>query len=214
MFSDRNPFMKPVQAAADAVHANRAPVDANNPWLQVERAFSQAMFASLESWTQLRDQFQEAAFFAVYGSSFLQAMVGLRGDEAPSVRRISRDLGREAAAQRLAAELKQHIDKGGLMEAFARALIYIRHPLRSADERGFGVLKEISAALKPERRIGMAKFKDILKEQFLILEQDEEHEALAGRVLAQNTPGVKAVINRLTWGVVRADAPPARKART
>jgi hypothetical protein len=175
MFSDSNPFTKPVHAAAESVRAKRQPAAADNPWLVAEHAISESIISGLENWTRMRDQLQEAIFFNVYGSPLLQAMVGLGAEDGgPKVRRIGRDLGREVAAQRVAAELERHIDQGGLIEAFVRALIYIRRPERKVDERGFAALREISAALPPEKRIGMVRFKEILREQFLMLEQDEK----------------------------------------
>jgi hypothetical protein len=54
-----------------------------------------------------------------------------------------------------------------------RALIHIRRPERRVDERGFAALKAISAAIPPEKRIGIARFKEVMREQFLILELDD-----------------------------------------
>ena len=174
MFSDSNPYMAPVRAAAEAVRSERQPASADNPWLVAQHAISDSIIAGLESWTRMRDQMQETLFFNVYGSPLLQAMVGLGADRSAKPRRIGRDLGRDLAAGRLALELERRIDKGGVIEAILRALIYVHHPERKVDERGFAVLKEISAALPPAKRIGMARFKEVLREQYLIVQQDEE----------------------------------------
>jgi hypothetical protein len=70
--------------------------------------------------------------------------------------------------------LEQRIDQGGLLEAAVRALIYVRLPEGKVDERGFAALKQIGAELPPAKRIGFAKFKEVVKEQYLILLLDTE----------------------------------------
>ena len=47
-------------------------------------------------------------------------------------------------------------------------------PEGKADERGFAALKQISAELPAAKRVGFAKFKEIVKEQYLILLLDAE----------------------------------------
>ena len=174
MFSDANPFMAPVAAMAEAVRAKRRAARADNPLLMVEHAISESIIGGLEAWTRMRDAMQESIFFNIYGSPLLQAMVGLRADSAVGARHIGRDLGREMVAHRLAVELERRVDKGSLVEAAVRALIYIRRPEGKVDERGFAALKEISAAMPPAKRIGMARFKEIMREQYLIVRHDEE----------------------------------------
>ena len=157
----------------------------------------------LEAWGKARDVVQEEIFLNTYASPWLQAMVGLRADAGSGTRRVERDLAREAIAKKTAAYLEQRIDQGGLLEAAVRALIYVRLPEGKADERGSAALKQISEELAPAKRVGFARFKEIVKEQYLILlvdaeraiavlpkllpndrRQCEEALALVGRVLA------------------------------
>ncbi|HEV2099473.1 MAG TPA: DUF3141 domain-containing protein, partial [Stellaceae bacterium] len=174
MFSEQNPFMQPVARWAEWVSDHRRPVKPGNPFLAFERIVSDTIAANLEAWSKGRDSVQEALFFATYGSPLLQAMVGIGADGSPADRHIERDLAREATASRMAARLEQRIDQGGLIEAAVRALIYVRRPGGTVDERGFAALKEISAALPAAKRIGFARFKEIVREQFLMLLRDEE----------------------------------------
>src|SRR5258707_2952599 len=101
-------------------------------------------------------------------------MVGLRADDASVSRSIGRDVAREAAAKESPVNLEQQIDQGGLIEAAVRALLYVRLPKGTADERGFAALKQISAELPAAKRVGFARFKEIVKEQYLILLLDPE----------------------------------------
>jgi hypothetical protein len=174
MFADENPFMRPVADWAETVRGNRRPASPDNPFLAWERTVSDMIASGLEMWGKARDAATEAFFFTTYGSPFLQAMVGLRADDTSVGRRIGRDVAREVAANEAAAHLEQQIDQGGLIEAAVRALIYVRLPEGKVDERGFAALKQISAELPAAKRVGVARFKEIVKEQYLLLLLDAE----------------------------------------
>src|SRR6516164_2912488 len=174
MFADGNPLMQPVASWAEAVRGNRRPMSPDNPFLAFEHMMSDMITSGLEMWGKARDAATEAFFFHTYGSPILQAMVGLRADETSVSRRIGRDVTREAAAKDAAVHLEQQIEQGGLIEAAVRALIYVRLPEGKVDERGFAALKQISAELPAAKRIGVARFKEIVKEQYLILLLDPE----------------------------------------
>src|SRR5215467_3258640 len=174
MFADENPFMRPVADWAEAVRGNRRPVSQDNPFVAFERMMSETITGGLEAWGKARDAATEAFFFATYGSPLLQAMVGLRADQNSASRRIGRDVAREAAAKQTAVDLERRIDQGGLLEAAVRALIYVRLPEGKVDERGFAALKQISSELPAAKRVGPAQFKEIVREQYLILLMDPE----------------------------------------
>ena len=174
IFADENPLMRPVADWAEAVRENRRPTRPDNPFLAFERMMSDTITSGLEMWGKARDAATEAFFFNTYGSPIVQAMVGLRADDPSVSRRIGRDVAREAAAKQAAAHLEQCIDQGGLIDAAVRALLYVRLPEGSADERGFAALKQISAELPAAKRVGLARFKQIVREQYLILLLDAE----------------------------------------
>jgi len=179
MFADQNPFMRPVADWAETVRGNRRPASPDNLFLAFERMASDMITSGLEMWGQARDAATEVLFFNTYGSPILQAMVGLRSDETSVSRHIGRDVAREAAAKQAAIHIEQQIDQGGLIEAAVRALIYVRLPEGKVDERGFAALKQISAELPAAKRIGLTKFKEIVKEQYLILLLDAERAIVA-----------------------------------
>jgi hypothetical protein len=173
MFSDRNPFMAPVKELAESVRASRQPVSADNPWLAIEQAASSWITTCLHSLGEFRDSMTEAMFLNTYGSPWLQALVGL-GAAQPAPRRIERDLVREADSTRLRAELEQQFEIGGADEAAVRALIFVRLPERSVDERGFSVLKLIRASRPADKRMPLAHFKDMVRQQYLLVCLDQE----------------------------------------
>ena len=67
--------------------------------------------------------------------------MGLHAEPPAQRRRIERDLTREAAASRMAAELRQRIDQGGLAEAVVRALILVRGPAGGWTSAASGLLR-------------------------------------------------------------------------
>jgi hypothetical protein len=179
MFADENPFMRPIAEWAETVRGNRRPVSGDNPFLAFERIASDMIAGGLEMWGRARDAATEAFFFNAYGSPLVQAAVGLRADETSASRRVGRDVAREAAAKQAAIDLERRIDQGGLLEAAVRALIYVRLPEGKVDERGFAALKQISTELPAPKRVGLARFKEIVKEQYLMLLMDAEQSIAA-----------------------------------
>ncbi len=174
MFANENPLMTPVAEWAQAVRAERRAVSPDNPFLAFERMVSASIASGLEAWGKARDAMQEEIFLNTYASPWLQALVGLRADGSSPTAGVERDLAREAIAKQTAAYLEQRIDHGGLLEAAVRALIYVRLPEGKVDERGFAALKQIGAELPSAKRIGLARFKELVKEQYLILLLDAE----------------------------------------
>jgi len=175
MFSDRNPLMQPVKALAESVRAARQPVTADNPLLELERATSAWITSCLQSYGEFRDTMTEMMFLSTYGSPLLQSLVGLGAQQtAAPPHHIERDLARETAEARMQAELEHRFEEGHVAEAVLRALIYIRLPEGRVDERGFAMLKLIRASQPPSKRISLPRFKEMMREQFLLVCLDEE----------------------------------------
>ena len=80
LFSDRNPWMRPVQKLAAEAAAARKPVPADNPFLALQTQISDQITAGLDAYRVQRDQMAEKMFFAFYGSPFIQALLGVDAD--------------------------------------------------------------------------------------------------------------------------------------
>jgi pimeloyl-ACP methyl ester carboxylesterase len=198
MFSDKNPMMQPVKALAESVRADRKPVAPNNPLLALEQVASTWITTWWEGYRQVRDATTEAAFLGVYGSPLLQAMVGLGTQHAPSERRIDRELVREADEAMMRVELERRFEVGGLPQAVLRALIYVRRPQQSVDERGFAALQAIRAMQPVNNRMSMAELKACLKEQYLLVRLDEERAVRAiPRLLPDSDQARRAALDAL-----------------
>jgi hypothetical protein len=197
MFSDQNPVMQPVKALAESVRAARQPVSADNPLLAMEQAASSWITTLLQNYGELRDTMTEAVFMNIYGAPWLQALVGL-GTPEVTPRQHERDLVREANAARTRSELEHRFDVGGLDEAVMRALVYIRLPEGSVDERGFAILKLIRASRPAAKRLSLTQFKTIVREQYLLVRLDEDRAINAlPALLGPDAMGRKAALNIL-----------------
>ena len=116
---------------------------------------------------------------ATYGSPLLQALVGLRADGVEARGHGERDRARQAPMELKLADLDKRIEQGSPIEAALRALIYVRRPEKSFDERSFTILKEINSEQQPSRRVSLGRFKKLIEEQFLIMRQNEERAVAA-----------------------------------
>jgi pimeloyl-ACP methyl ester carboxylesterase len=174
MFSDRNPLMQQVGQLAASTRAARQPVTADNPLLAVERAISSSISMYWDGYQQMRDLTTELAFLGVYGSPWLQAMVGLGAPSSADHRLGGRDLYRDAIAARQMARLEGRFDQGGAAAALVRSLIYIQLSEGSADERGFAALKAIRLAQPAHQRLTWPEAKELIRDQYLLLLADEE----------------------------------------
>ncbi len=184
--SDQNPFMGWIASAAESVKADRQPMSDSNPFLAMQRQFSEGMTMWLEAFGETRDRMFEQMFFAFYGSELLQALVGLKSSSAERRSgREGRDLAHAALVREKIAELRGRIGTGGPREAWARTLLYAGLPDGKIDERGFGALKHMHEDVPEAERLSLQEFKELIRDQFFMLLIDEE-EAL--RTLPQLLP--------------------------
>jgi len=173
-FSDDNPLMQPIKAAAAAARAHRTPASAENPFLHLETAASNWITACLRSWGEIRDALTEATFLNTYGSPLVQSVVGLTAEPAAAPRHIERELVRERSAAELRSTLEHRFETGTPDEGALRALIYVRKPGGAIDERGFRMAKIIRDSRGANRRLTLSQFKDMAKEQLQLVLLDED----------------------------------------
>jgi hypothetical protein len=198
VFSDRNPLMLPVKAMAEEARANRKPVSADNPFLALEKAGSELITTYLRSVGEVRDALSESTFLNTYGSPVIQALVGLGADPTAAPRHIERDVQRERAAAELRSALEHRFETGGADEGALRALIYIRKPEGAVDERGFRMLKMIRDSRKVNKRLTLAQFRTMLRDQYQLILLDEERAVRAlPRLVRPGEPESDAALGAL-----------------
>ena len=210
LFSDKNPLMASVAAAAELARAGRRPVAAGNPFLAAQQAVSDQVVAALDGWRDWRDSMVEATFHATYGSPVTQALLGLRASEDPPRARPGREPEEIAFVQQRIAELEGRMGQGGLREAFVRAIIYIRLPELAADERGFTVLSKLREEYASD--LSLVDFKALVRDQFLMLELDEAQAVATIPVLLQGHGDRAAKALELLESVVTAPGPLGQEA--
>jgi uncharacterized protein DUF3141 len=170
-FSSHNPFMTAVKATADAAGEHRRPVSADNPFLAFQETVSKQIVHALDSWRDSQEALSEAIFLGVYGSSALQAAVGIDPQSAPSRRQEMSGEYRERLRARI-AELKSKIDEGGLREAAIRGLLYVGSARGLVDERSLEALRHVRR--DTGSHLSLADFKQLVREQFYILRLDQK----------------------------------------
>jgi pimeloyl-ACP methyl ester carboxylesterase len=188
VFSHSNPFMRSLPSYADNVRSNRQPAPPDNPFWQAQEHVSQWIETSLDAYRDIRDHMYEALFHTVYGSPALQAMVGLKASDAQVRPKPGEDAAYRAFIARRIAELRDGIRQGGPREALVRALIYVRMPDGVVDERGFNFLRHLRE--EAGEGLSLEEFKQLFREQFLMLLLDEHRAMQAIPDMLAKDPGL------------------------
>jgi pimeloyl-ACP methyl ester carboxylesterase len=170
-FSSHNPFMAAVKATANTASEHRRPVSSDNPFLAFQEQVSRQIVHALDSWRDSQEALSEAIFLGVYGSSALQAAVGIDPQSAPSRRQEMSGEYRERLRARI-AELKSKIDEGGLREAAIRGLLYVGSARGMVDERSLEALRQVRR--DTGSHLSLADFKMLVREQFFMLRLDQK----------------------------------------
>jgi hypothetical protein len=196
LVSDQNPLMRPLAAAAEQVRAHRRPAAPANPFLALQAEVSRSIVEALDAWRDARDRLAEQTFHAVYGSPLVQAALGLRASDEPPRRKHAKEPLYRLMVERRIDELKSRMAQGGLREAALRAMVYVGMGEPSVDERGFAVVQQIRA--ERGRRLSLAEFKSVLREQLFMLLIDEERALLGISEIARREPaGVPEIVAAL-----------------
>jgi pimeloyl-ACP methyl ester carboxylesterase len=175
LFSDANPFIAPIKAAAKKARAERKPVSPDNPFLALQEKVSQQIVEGLDAWRDMAENMAERTFLAVYGSQVLQAACGVetRSDQR-SLRKAAKSPVYQQLVEKRIAELRAAITTGGLRECTVRAALYIGMARGGVDERAFETIRRMRLATTDNQRLTLAQFKQLVREQFFMLLIDRE----------------------------------------
>ena len=203
MFADANPWMAAVKVMAAEAAATRKPAAADNPLLAAQQRLSDQITAALDGYRRLRDDMAEQAFFGIYGSPLLQAMLGITAET--EVRPVPDTTPAQRAAVRAERSAQAALlDAGGFDEALVRAVLYAAMADQSVDERSALALNVVRKELM---HLSLAAFKTLVRDQFFVLqlEGDGAIAALAGIV---PDSGARRDLLRQVETILSAGAPP------
>jgi Protein of unknown function (DUF3141) len=173
LLSDASPLAAPLAQMAQQVRDQRQPVQADNPFLAMERNASQQIVTTLDAWRDWHDRWSEWLFLSIYGTPMLQAAMGIDPAETEAMRRAGKSTLHRALVENRIAELKSHITTGGLRECLVRAMLYVGMARGRVDERGVEALRRLQPA--PGRaRMTLSEFKAMVREQYFMLLIDPE----------------------------------------
>jgi len=200
-FSDQNPIMVRVASAAEKIKSDRHPVEADNPFLALEKMTSSWIVTNLEILAKTREAITEATFLNVYGLPLLQAAVGLKAEHTDI--RIRHDF----ISGKTHAELEADMARGGFLEAAFRALLYV---LRGggADERQFNALEALRTRAPENERVSWSQLKGIMRQQAALLRLDEREAVAAIPKILPDDPSRRASALTAIYDVISADGAP------
>jgi Protein of unknown function (DUF3141) len=161
-------------------------------FVRQEESASQQIVAALDAWRDWRDRFGELLFFSIYSSPILQAAMGIDpADTRPRRKAGKNPLHRQLIQSRI-AELKSRITSGGLRECLVRGLLYVGIARGGPDERAFEALRRMRSVEDGMRRLTLAEFKALVREQYFMLLIDEEATLAAIPELLPANPDLRA----------------------
>ncbi len=207
-FANRNPFMAWVAPLAGQVRAARWPVPDHNPGRQLERLVSAGMERALDGVRDARDAAGETLFQAVYGAGLLQALLGIGRDGPPPRNRPATSQEHRVLVDRAIADLRARIGEGGAAEAMVRAMIHVGMADRVTDARSFALLRRMREQ-PGARRMTLAQFKAMLREQVFLLLLDEEAALAAIPVMLGEDRAGAAKAFAVVEAVATAAGPPS-----
>ena len=171
LFSDKNPLMKAVAPLAEQARAERKPAAADNPFLSKQQQVSDLMTAWFKTVGDLRDKTAETMFHAIYGSQWVQGLLGVTRDNDRPRPKPGISPHHEETLAAVVHELRATMDHGGPLEASIRALLYIAAGPHGIDARHFEVLRRMQQAY-PD--CTLTRFKAVVRDQWGKLIVDEK----------------------------------------
>jgi pimeloyl-ACP methyl ester carboxylesterase len=166
--SDQNPIIKPVADAAKNVRQNRKPVNADNPFMALEKLYATFVRSSLDMIRDTRDAAMEAAFFYTFTAPSVKAAYTRGESDLPIERPINVHNLPEVK------EALSQIGEGGLAAGSIRMMLlmnrargYIR---RSRLERAFDIIK----GTEPFKSMDAAEISKLIRVQTLIVDLEPQ----------------------------------------
>ena len=211
LFAQDSPLTQWSAAAADQVRAHRRPANSDNPFLALQEQMADAIVTAWNGYRDLRDGLEERMFLAIFNSPALQSALGTGAGVTPPRRPPAKTpQERDAIAATLAAYRSQ-IASGGLLEAGARALLYVLGAERKLDERVAFALRKLA---QDHVDVPIARLKEAVRAQFFALQLDPEQALRTLPAMIGNSEARAALARGLVQALAAAGTPsPETEAR-
>lgn len=216
-WSDVHPLAPLVQEQAEQAREQRQPVAQDNPFLQLQRVFSDAMVHTLDQYRDRRDGIYAITFDTLFELPWIQALAGhAPGDAVPARPHPGASPEHLAFLRQATAQIEAKLDQGGLPEAALRALFYVFKQRAQVDER----LHHHAVTLLERDQFEPAAFgafRTLIREQALVLAYHGDAAIDAIARLLQNTDAesiraVARVLTELVHGQEDCATPPVNAA--
>jgi tellurite resistance protein len=175
-WSDANPFVWPFALWSPLVKPNRRPVSPDNPFVQAEAYFSDAVTAALNLYRDTRDSMQEWLFKSIFENPWTAFWWG--SGKGPQVKERSQEQTERLRRQE-AAYAKRQANRGGFSEAVIRIIIAVSGVNRVLDKRQIEAAEAIVRPHKAFQHFSPEALKQMVRDQARILSANREL-ALAG----------------------------------
>jgi len=186
LFTSHQPWMSMVAEAAEQVRNERNPVATDNPFRLLEQQMAAATVDGWNRFRDVRDRLEEWMFFSIYGSPFVQAVLGTAGDAAlPRHPPPTTPAERTDVAARI-DRFKSSVGSGDALAAKVRALLFVIAGDHVIDER---LSLHLHKMLSEVNHLDIESIKQLVRTQFFVLQFDRE-EAL--RTLPKMVPEAEA----------------------
>ncbi|MCK9230382.1 MAG: TerB family tellurite resistance protein [Syntrophales bacterium] len=193
MISDMNPSLKPLKHIADLARRHRKPLNGGNPFLEMEKRFSEYMAGILNLYRDARDRYQELTFRMVYENDLLKTFF-----------RPAEDVGSQAGGMTVeepdisAVKPLPEPEEGGYGEGLIRAIAAMVRSTPTISRRHYGIALDIAQTHKVLQKLHPRDFRRMIRVQARLLEIDE------GRAIAALAKLIRSEEERRdAMGIVR-----------
>jgi tellurite resistance protein len=170
IFSDRNPSVWPVKALTPMIKNQRRPVTADNPFLTMEKIFSDSTKIGLNFYRDMRDICQEYWFKSVYDNPWMKTFFGDGAAE-----KNDRQEALEKSPKREVRDpdrCLRTMEKGGFVAGLVRIILALAVADKSLDRDELAAAEDIVLNYQPSKKIKRADYIKMVKEQSRILQTD------------------------------------------
>ena len=198
LLSDVNLALLPLNFIAPYVKQNRKRTGPDNPFVRMERIFSEGMESFLDLYRDTRDCFDEIKFRGIYGSALMDWL-------------LPKDINKEAKieAEKKRAEknrkpvTKEAFEAGGFPEAVFRIINLMCGADGSYNRLEFAEAERIVWTHGDLRRIAPSKVKQIIREQTRLVYADRDL-ALKGMAKMVSDPDKRLELYKIAERIAEA----------